>query len=209
MDNHVDTPCNFLGNIVLHGMAAGAVRQCSHPSQSRFGAVGVDGRKRAAMACVQGIEQCPCFQATDLAQDDSVGPMAKGCLEKTVESDGILMRVKLGFGGDNMGLAKVQFRRVFDGQDTFLFRDGIGQNIENRGFSGTGSAADEQVIAATDVLAQRSGKFLGEGPMRDEILRCIGPCRELADGEQWTRMDDWRNQRSHAAAVRQAKIHDR
>jgi hypothetical protein len=99
------------------------------------GAVGMDGRKRPAMACVQGIEEDTRFSATDLAHDDPVRPMPKSCLQQVGEADLAIVRIELSLGGDDVRLPYMEFGYIFQDQDAITVRDKTGEHISECGLS--------------------------------------------------------------------------
>jgi hypothetical protein len=87
------------------------------PPQGAGCTVGVNRGQHPAMVRIQGIQQGARFRAAHLADDDPVEAMAQGGFHQIFERDCALMRVELGFGGDHVGFADIEFRRVFDNQD--------------------------------------------------------------------------------------------
>jgi hypothetical protein len=51
------------------------------------------------------------------------------------------------FESDQVVLGQVNFRRVFDEEDTFIGQDELPEYIEHRSFSGSGTPSDENVFS--------------------------------------------------------------
>jgi hypothetical protein len=135
----VDDEIESAPHVLLDGIeteaAAPAHHQGGGPMDGSFRAAGVDGRQRPAVAGIHGIEQCPRLRPAYLADDDAVGTMTKDGLEQVVEGNLVAVRIGLRLRGDDMRLADMQLRRVFDDQDAVLFRDRVGQYTGERGLA--------------------------------------------------------------------------
>ena len=156
MDHNVDGPTAFGFDISERNSAGGAHGQLGQAPHGILCAVGVDGGERTVMAGIHRIEQRARFTAANLSQDDAVWAVAQSGLQQMIECDGIFMGIGLGLGRKNVRFPDVQFRRVFDDQDTFVLWNAIGQHIEQGGFARAGPARDEDVVATTDSFCQSS-----------------------------------------------------
>src|SRR5665213_2807493 len=85
-----------------------------------FRATGMDGGERATMAGIHGIEQGPRFGPAHFAHDDAVWSVTEDCLKQVLECDLAAVSVCLRLGRDDMRLADVQLRCVFDDQDALI-----------------------------------------------------------------------------------------
>ena len=85
----------------------------------------------------------------DLADDDAVGPHTEGVDDQLADVDGAdAFHVgRTGFHARHVGLLEPQFGRVFDGDDALVFRNVGGERVEQRGLTGAGAAADQDVEA--------------------------------------------------------------
>ena len=104
------------------------------------------------MACIQGIEEDSRLWAANLPYNDPVWPVAKGSLEQVGETDLTLMGIELGLGGDDMRLLNIEFGDVFKDQNSVTVRDKRGQHIGQSGLTGAGSAGNQEIVAASDML---------------------------------------------------------
>src|SRR6267142_2330854 len=76
------------------------------------------------MPCVEELQEIEGLSSTYFAKDDSVGPVAKGGFEEVPDGDGGQTVLRLPrFEADQVVLGQVNFRRVFDEEDTFIGRD--------------------------------------------------------------------------------------
>jgi hypothetical protein len=62
-----------------------------------------------------------------------------------------------------VGLAQLQFCRVFDGDDPLVFRNEAGQQVQHGGFTGAGTAGYQHVQTAADGGTHHGGELLGQG----------------------------------------------
>src|ERR1700724_3285053 len=99
----------------------------------------MDSCQRSPMPGVKGIEQSTGLHATHFAEDDPVRPPAESRLQKVVERDVRLERVRLAFYCQNVRLLDVKFGSVFDHDNALLFRDEIRQYPQKGGLPGAGS----------------------------------------------------------------------
>src|SRR5260370_33122631 len=98
---------------------------------------------------VQGIEG---LSSAYFTQDDSVGPVTKGGFEEIPDGDGRQTILRLPcFETDQVVLGHVNFRRVFDEEDTFVGWDELSEDIEHRGFPRSGTPSDENVFPGENV----------------------------------------------------------
>lgn len=121
MHDHVDGSSALLLDIAQRdGSSRASHGKLCQAAECICGAIGMNGRKRSAMACIQGIQEDACLRAAYFSDDDSVWPMAKRRFEKVSETDLALMGVELGFGGDNMRLLNIELGDIFQDQNGSL-----------------------------------------------------------------------------------------
>src|SRR5207302_6346147 len=101
------------------------------------------------------------LSSTYFAKDDSVRPVAKGGFEEIPDGDGRQTILRLPrFETDQVVLGHVNFRRVFDEEDTFIGGDKLSEDIEHRGFSRSGTPSDENVFPGENVVFELVGEPL-------------------------------------------------
>src|SRR5439155_9315699 len=81
-----------------------------------------------------------------------------------------------------------------------------GEHVQQRGFSGAGSARDNDVQACPDRTLQQLQHGLGQGLIGHQILLRDRNVSEAADGEMWTVYCEGRNDCVYTGTVRQACI---
>ena len=77
---------------------------------------------------------------------------------------------RAGFHARHVGLLEPQFGGVLDGHDALVFRDVGGESVEQRGLTGAGAAADQDVQARLDAALQQLQHALGHGQLGDQVL---------------------------------------
>ena len=133
MRDQVDRSPAFCFNIAQKdatGTTQGKLRQAP---QRILGAVGMNGRKRSAMAGIERVKEDTRFRSTYLPYNNPVRPVPQRGFEQVCESDLTLVRIELGFGGDDMQLANMDLGDIFEDQNALAFRDKAGQHVSERG----------------------------------------------------------------------------
>ena len=147
--------------------------------------VGVQGRDRAVVAGVHGLEHVERRGVTDLTDDDPVGTHAEGVLDQVADGDRALAldvgRARL--EPEHVVLAQPQLGGVLDGHDALVVGDEGRQHVEGGGLAGTGTPGDQDVEAAADARLEQAGGRLAEAAEVDEVLDGVGVLGELADGQ--------------------------
>ena len=122
----------------------------------------MDGCERAVMTGVHCLKHVERFAAAALADDDAVRTHSQGVADEIADVDFAfafdVRRTR--FEADHMILAQLEFRRVFNGDDAFGIGQERAQNVEQRRFSGTGSAGDDDVFAEFDADVQEIRHFV-------------------------------------------------
>ena len=90
----------------------------------------MDRGKRTGMAGVEGIEQRARLDSAHFAEDDPVRSPAESGLQKIVERDVGLERIRLAFDGQNVRLLDMKLRRILDHDDALVLRNRIRQDSE-------------------------------------------------------------------------------
>ena len=102
------------------------------------------------MARVHRLQHIEGFFATDLTYDDSVGTHTQRVDQQLPLLDGTLsfdVR-RPGFEAHNVFLVQLQLRRIFYGHDSFAVGNERRQDVQQSGFTGAGSARDQNVQAS-------------------------------------------------------------
>ena len=114
-----------------------------------------------------------------------------------------------------MFLLELQFGGVFDGDDALDVGNVAGENIEQSGFAGAGTAGDEQIQASLDHDREQFEHGFGEGVILEHVAGGDGIAAETADGEAGAVERERRNDGVDAGAIGAggrrpwAKIHRR
>lgn len=123
------------------------------------------------MARVEELEQVKRLAAANLAEDDSVGPVTQGSLEKIPNRDGWQPVLRLPrFKPDKVRLLQLNFRRVFDEENSLVVPNEFAEDVEQGRFSCPGAAADKDVFTGANVAFELLSESLVERRGRD-------PCR--------------------------------
>ncbi len=108
----------------------------------------VHGGKASRMSGVEKLQQIEGLATTNFTQDQTIGPMAKRCLQKIPNGDGGQTVLRLPrFETDKVVLAHMNFRGVLNEENTFIAWNEFSEDIEHRGFSRTGRASDQNVFS--------------------------------------------------------------
>ena len=109
-------------------------------------------RERAVVAGVHGLEHVQRLGATDLTDDDAVGPHAQGVADEIADGD-LALALDVGrarLQADDVVLVQLQLDGVLDGDDALVVGHEARQHVEHRGLAGAGTTGDEDVQAALD-----------------------------------------------------------
>ena len=107
-------------------------------------------------------------------------------------------------------LPQLQFGRVFDGDDALVFRNELGEHVEQRGLAGAGTARNDDVQARLHAGLQQLEHALGHASDFAADLsafRRSRPKRRIESSGPSTATR--RNHGVHARAVGQARVHHR
>jgi hypothetical protein len=165
---------------------------------------GMDGRKTPGMPGIQELQEIEGFSSAYFTQDNSVGPVTKGGFEEIPDGDGRQTVLRLPcFETDQVVLLHVNFRRVFDEEDTFIGGDELSEDIEHRGFPRSGTASDQNALSSENVIFELIGEPSFQCSCLNEVFNAEVPGVELPDGQSHavhtTRWNDCRD----AAAIRE------
>ena len=102
--NNIDYPAAFLLDILQTNVTGTAHCQMREAADGVFGAVGMNRSQRTTMAGIESVEKNARLSTANLANDDPVGPVSERCFEQVGKADLALVRIELGFGGDDVRL---------------------------------------------------------------------------------------------------------
>ena len=181
------------------------------PGQRVAGRVGVDGRDRAVVAGVHGLEHVEGLGPADLADDDAVGPHAQRVADEVADAD-LASTFDVGrpaLEADHVALAELELDRVLDGDDALGVGHERRQHVEQRRLAGAGPAGHEDVQPAADAGRDQLGDRRRERPEPDQVVDLQRVAGELADGEHRAVDGQRRDHRVDAGAVGQAGVDHR
>src|SRR5258708_5676915 len=170
----------------------------------------MEGTEATCMPCVQRLEQIEGFPTTHLAHDDSVRPVPQRCLQQVADGHGWQSGLfPAGFKPHEVALANVEFRYVFDKENSFIIRNGISKDIQKRSLATACASADEDILAVADLLAEQYGSFCAERAVFNKVshrevsgVKFADRQRNSIDAARWKHC-------GHAAPIWQAGIQDR
>ena len=113
----------------LPGQAArlhGAAREAG---QGGGGVVGVDGRQRASVAGVEGLEEIRGLGAAHLADDDVVGAVPKRMAHQVADGDSFFAKLA-GLEADAVLVSDVELEGVLDRDDAVVEREKLDERVE-------------------------------------------------------------------------------
>src|SRR5437016_4719448 len=129
----------------------------------------------------------------------------EGGFEEIPDGDGRQTILRLSrFETDQVVLVHVNFRGVFDEEDTFIGWDKLSEDIEHRGFSGPSTPSDENVFPRENVVFE----LVREPPLQcsrlNEVFDAEVPGIEFPDGQSHAVHAAGWNDGRDAAAVGEA-----
>src|SRR6266853_5995924 len=155
------------------------------------------------MPCVEELQEIEGLSSAYFTQDDSVRPVTKGGFEEIPDGDGRQTILRLPcFETDQVVLVHVNFRGVFDEEDTFVGWDELSEDIEHRGFPRSGTPSDENVFPCENVVFELVGERLLQCSCLNEVLNAKVSGVEFPDGQSHAVYASRRNDGRDAAAIR-------
>jgi hypothetical protein len=157
------------------------------------------------MPSVEELQEIEGLSSTYFAEDDSVRPVAKGGFEEVPDGDGGQTVLRLPcFEADQVVLGQVNFRRVFDEEDTFIRRDELPEGIEHRSFPRSSTPSDENVSPSENVVLELVGERLLQCSCLHQVFHAKVPGVEFPDGQSHAVYTARRNDGGDAAAIGEA-----
>jgi hypothetical protein len=137
------------------------------------------------MTGVHGLQHIQRFFTADFADHDAVWTHTQTVHQQfTLAHRSVAFKVcRTGFEPRHVRLLELQFGRVFDGDDAFLVVDEDRECVEKCGFTGAGSAGDDNVQAGLDRGFQQFHHAGRKGFAVHQIRRHQLVGRKTADGE--------------------------
>ena len=173
--------------------------------------VGVDGRHRAFVAGVHGLQHVEGFLAAALAEDDALGPHTQRVLDQLALAD-FALAFEIGrprLHARDVRLLQLQLGGVLDGDQALLLRDEGGQRVEHRGLAGAGAAGDDRGDARLHRGRQHLGHLRPDRVVFDQLVQVERLLGELADRDQRPVDADRPHRDVDARAVEQARVAQR
>ena len=153
--------------------------------QRLVGPVRVDGRQGALVPGIQGLQEIEGLHAPDLADEDAIGPVPQRGPDQVADRDGRQPGLfAAGFEPQQVPHVQLQLRGVFDQGHAMCRGHERDEGIEERRLSGTGPAADQDVVARLDRVAQDLQLVRRQRTDADELLGGEPLALKLADGQR-------------------------
>src|SRR6266849_8124067 len=102
------------------------------------------------MPSIQSVEKSARFGTAHLPNDDPIRAVPENGFQQVIKSDCALVRIELSLGGDDVRFSDREFCCVFDDQNAIVVRNGVRQDVNERGLAGAGSTGYQDVVAAMD-----------------------------------------------------------
>ncbi|MNJ33823.1 hypothetical protein D3C77_285130 [compost metagenome] len=133
----------------LSHLAPCQAHQGFQAQQGILGGIGMDGTHGTVVAGVHRRQHIQHFNAANLAKQDTVRAHPQGVADQFA---GLDLTVPLGIGragfqAHHMGMVQLQLGHILDAHKTFMGRDQLTEDIQQRGLAGAGTAADQDVAA--------------------------------------------------------------
>ena len=145
----------------------------------------MDGGQRSVVAGVHRLHHVEGFAAANLTNEDPVRPHAQRVPEQVALGDCVLALDVAGacFHRDHVPLLELEFHRVFDGDDSLLLGDVLGERVEEGRLAATRPAGDQDVQSQLDAVPQELRGFAVERSVVGQLLQRVLVAAELADGD--------------------------
>ena len=168
-------------------------------------------RQRPVVARVHGLEHVQGLSAADLADDDPVGPHAQRVADELANGDLALAFdvLRSGLESEDVTLVEPELCGVFDRENSFVVRDRRRERVESVVLPEPVPPEMSTFSSARMHAARNSTDSVESVPSRTRSVRSSRLLRELADREQRPAERKRRDDRIHAAAVRQASVDHR
>src|SRR5437016_3080260 len=138
------------------------------------------------MTRVEELQEIECLTAPYLSENDPVGTVAEGCFQEVTNAhtwQAVLWQS--GFKADEVVLFHLNFRGVFDEENTFIWRNEFSKNIQERRFPRSCASRNQDVFARENIGLKLVRQPSLQGSGLDEILDAEVPGVELADSERY------------------------
>ena len=137
------------------------------------------------MTGVHGLQHVEGFLAADLADDNAVGAHTQTVDDELALADGAFAFDvgSASFEAHDVLLFELKFGGVFDGDDALDVGNVSGEDVEQRGFAGAGTARDQKIQLPLHHGREKLEHGLGEGVIFDHVAGGDGVAAKTADGE--------------------------
>src|SRR5437016_13377537 len=162
------------------------------------------------MTGVERLKQVVGFPTTHLSQNDPIGAMAQGGFQQFADGHGgAALLFAPSFEADKVRGCELEFGDVLDDYKPVLRWKEYGQGIQESGLARAGAAADQDIVAVIDGLAQDLKLVRGESAKSDELVGGEVMALELADGQRRTAKAHRWYRRGDARAIGQTGVEQR
>ena len=211
MDDRVERRRHLLADGTHREVVTGHQHHRLDAGQSVPRAVGVDGRERAVMARIHGLQHVERFGAANLADDDPVGPHAQRVAHELADRHAVLAgqvhRARL--EPKDMPLIEPELGGVLDRHDPLSVGDRRRQRVQQGGLSRAGSARDQHVQLGANASLDKLDGLLTQGAQLDHVVEREPLPAELADSHERAGEGQRRYDRVDTTAVGQAGVDHR
>src|SRR5690606_13826206 len=141
---------------------------------------------RSVVAGVHRLKEIEDFRAAYFTNDNAFRPHAQTVLHQITHRD-LALAFKIrraGFEAHDMRLLKLQFGRVFAGDDALITVDIVGQAVEQHRLSGTGTAGNDDIAADAADDFENFGSLRRDRTEAYQLVKRQLVLLELADGQR-------------------------
>src|SRR5947199_5204297 len=168
------------------------------PRERLLCGVCMDCAQAAEMTCVEGLQEVKRFRASDLADQDSIGPMTKGCTHQIRDRDGrqrlLLSKRYLPsacFEPKQIRFLEVNLGRLLNHDYSVAIGNQRSQRVQECRLARPGPSGDQDVALGLDSAHQRRGAGGTECMHLNEIREAVA-ARELPDRQCRASDGTWR-----------------
>ena len=169
----------------------------------------MDGRERAVMARVHGLQHLQALRTSYLTQNDSVWTHTQGILHQFALCD-LSLPFDIGrtsFQTNDMLLTQLQLSCILNGHDSFGIGDKPRQDVQHRRLARTRTTGNENVQTRLNDSLHQLANFRGKRPLLGQMVQLQWVLTELSNRERGPVDREWWNDGIHAGAVGKPGIH--
>src|SRR5258708_6299698 len=133
--------------------------------------------------------------------------MAKGCFQKIPDRHRRQAVLRLpSLESNQILLSHLNLGSVLDQQNSFVLRDELSDDVQERRLTTPGSSSNEDVFSCQDIILKLVRKPSFEGPAFDEVVDTEMPGVELSNGQGYSVQTAGRNDSGDTTPIRQPGI---